>query len=107
MTTEILISLVEIMSMLTPSLRQGFEHFAGHAGMALHADADDGELADLFVGDDFAEADFLLQAVDDFLRLEQVRLVHGEGKVGGGRAAAVADVLHDHVHVDVGVADAP
>ena len=47
MTTEILISLVEIMSMLTPSSREGFEHFARDAGMAPHADADDGKLADV------------------------------------------------------------
>ena len=64
-TTEILISLVEIISMFTPSLRQRLEHLAGHAGVALHADADDGQLADLVGGDDLAEADLRLQAVDD------------------------------------------
>ena len=40
-----------------------------------------------------------------FLRLEQIRLVGGEGNVGGGRAGAVADVLDDHVHVHGGVAE--
>ena len=81
MTTEILISLVEIMSMFTPALRERFKHFAGHAGVRFHADADDGQFADFFIGDDFAEADLLFQAVNDLLRLEQIRLVHGEGNV--------------------------
>ena len=65
MTTEILISLVEIMSMFTPSFASVSNNFAGDAGMRFHADADDGQFADFFVGDDFAEADFLFQAVDD------------------------------------------
>ena len=55
-TTEILISLVEIISMLMPSRASVVEHLAGNAGMAFHAHADDGQLADLLGGDDLAEA---------------------------------------------------
>ena len=62
MVTETLISLVEIMSMLTPDLGQGLEHFRRDAGMASHAHADNGEFADVFIGDDFAEPDLVLSA---------------------------------------------
>ena len=40
-STEILISLVEIISMLMPSLRERLEHLRGDAGVGPHADADD------------------------------------------------------------------
>ena len=51
MTTEILISEVDIISMLMPSRGQHLEHFRGHAGVRAHADADHGHLGD--VGVDF------------------------------------------------------
>ena len=73
--------------------------------MRLHADPDDGELPDFLIGQHLAETDLRLQSVDHLLRLEQVRLVGGEGEVGGRRAAAMADVLDDHVHVDGRVAE--
>ena len=75
--------------------------------MAFHAHAHHGELADFVRGNHFAETDFFLQSFDDFLRFEQVGFVHRERKVGRGRAGAVADVLHDHVHIDGGVPERP
>ena len=81
------------------------EHFAGDTGVAFHAHANDGELGDFIGGDDFAETNFLFEAVDDLLSFEEIGFVHGEGEVGGGFAGAVADVLNDHVHVDGGIAD--
>src|SRR5882724_11196730 len=86
-------------------LGEHFKHFSRDTSVTFHADADDGELADFFIGENFLEADFGLEAVDDLAGLEQVRFVGGEGKIGGGRAGAVADVLDDHVHVDGGVAE--
>jgi len=67
--TEIFISLVEIMSMFTPACAQRFKQFFGHARVALHADADDGQLADFLGGNHVAQAEFLFQAVNDLLRL--------------------------------------
>src|SRR6266849_171211 len=84
---------------------EGLEHFAGHPGVAFHAYADDGELANLFVGDHFAVTRVGPDALDDFAGFEQFGLIHGERDVGGGRAGAVADILHDHIDVDRGVAE--
>src|SRR6185369_4204299 len=73
--------------------------------MAFHPDAYDGKLADVVGGDHFAEPDLRFQAVDHFARLEEVGFVYGERQVRGGPAAAVADVLHDHVDIDTGIPD--
>src|SRR5690606_28075911 len=79
---------------------QGAEHQAGHADVAAHADADDGDLGDLVVGDDFAgahgRADLVLQQIQG---AREVVAVDREGEVGH---ALLGDVLQDHVHVDVG-----
>src|SRR5438128_8429631 len=40
--------------------------------------------SDLFVSQNFLVANFRFQAVDDFLRLQQIRFVHGERKIGRG-----------------------
>ena len=47
MTTETLISEVEIIWMLMPSREQELEHLRRDAGMAAHAEADDGDLGDV------------------------------------------------------------
>jgi len=85
-------------------LRERFKQHGCDAGVASHADADDGELSDLLVRDGFLEADLTLDGVEDFAGLEEVRLVGGEADVGGA-AGSVAGGLDDHVHVDGGVAD--
>ena len=83
---------------------QSFEHPGRHAGVAAHADADDGEFADLFVGNDFFEAGVFLDPVEDFACLEQIGFVESEADIGRA-AGAVAGALDDHVHVDRVVAD--
>src|SRR2546423_14868293 len=82
-----------------------FKHFAGDAAVAFHSDAYDRELSDSVRGDHFAKADLLLQALDNLARLEQVRFIDGEREISRRFAAAMADVLDDHVHIDVGVAN--
>ena len=78
------------------------EHLAGDARVRAHADADGGDLADLVVADDLARADVALDALKDAQRLVEFAAVHREGEIGG---AVMADVLDDHVDVDVGVGD--
>src|SRR5688572_2586804 len=62
---------------------QRLEHLRRDAGVAAHADTNNRELADVFVGADFAEGNFGSQAVDDFGGFQQIRFVHGEGNIGG------------------------
>ena len=38
-------------------VRQHFEHFGGHTGVAAHADANDGDLGHIRVGDQIVEID--------------------------------------------------
>src|ERR1700677_2172015 len=73
--------------------------------MAAHADTDDGELADLLIGNHLVKTDLGFEPVDDFAGLEQIGFINGKAQVGGGLAGTVADVLDNHVHVDGGIAD--
>ena len=79
--------------------RQATEHLAGNAHVAAHADADDGDLADLGVARHFLRAQrrhhLVFQEVD---RPCVVVAVHGEAEVG---LSILADVLDDHVDFDV------
>ncbi|AKZ57048.1 putative Integrase [Streptomyces ambofaciens ATCC 23877] len=87
-----------------PGVGQRGEEVGGDARIALHAGADQRDLADLVVVAQRVEADAgpaLLQRVDG---LAALGLRQGEGDVrqaGGGRG----HVLHDHVDVDLGVCD--
>ena len=81
---------------------EGLEEFGGDAGVAFHADADDGEFADFFLVEGLGKADLGSEGVDEGLGLRQVGAVDGEGEVGG-RFWSVADVLNDHVDVDGGL----
>ena len=62
-TTEILISEVEIIWMLMPFFRQGAEYLAGDARVGAHADADHRHLGDLVTADHVARLDVLLHLV--------------------------------------------
>jgi hypothetical protein len=46
--------------------------------MAFHADSDNRQLPDVVRSDHFSETDFRLEAVDHFLRLEQVGFIDGK-----------------------------
>ena len=70
--------------------------------MAPHADADNRQLANLFIGDHFAITDSGLDFVQQLACLGQVCLFHRERDVGGGNAGAVAGSLHNHVNIDGG-----
>lgn len=83
-------------------LGEGLEEFGGDAGVAFHADADNGEFADFFLVEGLGEADLGGEGMDEGLGLRQVGAIDGEGKVGG-RFWSVADVLDDHVDVDEGL----
>lgn len=72
--------------------------------MGTHADADGGDLADLVVACDFTGTQFGFDTFEDALGLGKVATVDGEGKVGG---AIVADVLDDHVDINVASAIEP
>ena len=61
-------------------------------------------LGDFFVADHFARADVGLNAFQDGDGFCVLVAVYGEGEVGG---AIRADVLDDHVHVNVGFGDRP
>ena len=66
--------------------------------MGAHADADDAHLGDVAVGVDFASADLRNDfALQDLHGLLHVALRDRKREVGGVNA----DVLNDHVHVDV------
>lgn len=83
-------------------LGKGLEEFGGDAGVAFHADADDGEFADFFLVEGLGESDLGGEGVDEGLGLGQVGAVDGEGEIGGW-SWSVADVLYDHVDVDGGL----
>ncbi len=70
--------------------------------MRAHADADQRNLADVVGGAHALGAEVGGHALDDLVRAIEVVAVHGEGEVGRGVGR---DVLHDHVDLDVGVAD--
>src|SRR5690606_12468717 len=82
--------------------RQRLEHLAGDTGVRTHADADQGYLGDLVVTGDLACAKIRRSFLENLLRLGEVVAVHGEGEVGG---ALGTDVLHDHVDLDIGIAN--
>jgi hypothetical protein len=75
------------------------EHRGGNACVAFHADANDRDLGDFGVGDDAVEADRFLLRLPAGLRAQQIGAGHGEGHVG--LALVAANVLDDHVDVDV------
>src|SRR5256885_14087204 len=82
-------------------LAQCTEHGGCHAHMAAHADADDADLGDVGVADDFGGTqgghDFVAQQLHGAL---VVALADGEAEVG---FAFLADVLDDHIDFDVGI----
>src|SRR5690606_4746929 len=83
--------------------RQRAEHLAGDARMRAHANADGGHLADLLVADHGARTDMLLHRLfEDLLGAKIFAAIHGEGEVG---RPVMADVLDDHVDIDIGVGD--
>src|SRR5262249_39835287 len=86
-------------------LCQRFKNFRGDPSVAAHTDTDDGEFANVLVGDHFADAEITLKRLDHFRSFEQLRFVDGERDVGRGSARAVADVLDDHIDVDRGVSE--
>ena len=67
--------------------------------MAFHADADNADLGNLAVGDDPVVADRFLLSLQQGLRAQQVGAGDSEGHVGF--AFIAADVLDDHIDVDV------
>src|SRR6218665_343174 len=77
------------------------KHLAGHAHMAAHADPDDADFADVGVANHFVRAQhgehFFLDQIDG---AGVVVAVHGEAEVG---FAILAQVLDDHVDIDVGI----
>jgi len=73
-----------------------FKHFCRHAGMAAHSPRPlSGKFLPIFLvgGMTFAETHLALQAVNNFFRLGQIRLVHGEERSVAGEGGVVADVL--------------
>ena len=103
-TQEMRMADVEIISMLMPWARQRLEDLGGHAGVRLHARADDAHPGDGVVGRDVAGA-----------QLADAGPGHGHGLLGlvaGHRERDVGvalerRVLHDHVDVDVLVGQRP
>ena len=78
---------------------------ARDAGVRAHADADDATPWRCCSSPDALRAHLMCGCTLSFRIFERLRVVvavHGEGEVGH---AVVADVLHDHVDVDVGVGD--
>ena len=67
--------------------------------MAFHADADDGNLGHLCIGDQAVVADGIATVFQDVGATHKVGLRAGKGHVGF--AFVAADVLNDHVDVDV------
>src|SRR5271169_4354195 len=73
--------------------------------MRAHADAHQGNLADAVVAYDLARGKPLPGlALEHVERLLVLSSINGERKVGVTRST---DVLHDHVHVDVGSGNGP
>src|SRR3546814_17887367 len=70
--------------------------------MAAHANADQRNLDDISGGVDALGTHFSRQLAADFQRALEIIAVHSEREVGG---AIGADVLHEHVDLDVGSAD--
>src|SRR3989338_885195 len=81
---------------------QGLEHLAGDAGVRTHAHAHDRNLDDLVVARDPARFQVLSNLSQDIERLFVIAPMHGEGKVGG---AVGANILHNHVDIDMRLAD--
>ena len=100
MTTDVLISEVEIIWMLMPSRSARAEHGAGHADVAAHADADDADLADLGVAHHVLGAQRRGPCLEQVDGARIVVAVHGEAEVG---LAVLAQVLDDDIDFDVGI----
>ena len=64
-----------------PFVGERFEHLAGHAGMTLHADTDERQLADFFRRDDLAETDFRLKARKSVMQANALCITSSNGKI--------------------------
>ena len=101
-STEILMSPVVIIFMLTSAAGQGGEHPLGDAGVRPHAGADDRHLADALLVTRRVAPSSAASGRSTRQRGRQLVLQHGEAD---GRPAVAADVLGDHVHDDVLLGD--
>src|SRR5262245_5013072 len=81
--------------------RQRLEHALRHTGVAAHADTDYRYFHHIGIRAKFAELQRGVVIVQHLHRPVEVGLRDGEGEVRG--LAALGHVLHDHVHIDVGV----
>src|SRR3990172_9573773 len=81
---------------------QGLKHLAGDARVGAHAYAHDRDLDDVVVTFHLTCAHLLGGTLDDLQSLVVVVAVYGEGKVG---ETVLADILHDHVHLDIRFGD--
>ena len=81
---------------------QGAEHLAGHPRVGTHTHPHHGDLGDLVVAGHLAGFDFLRDLVQHILRPGEVAATYGKRKVSG---VVMRHVLHDHVDLDVGLAD--
>src|SRR5437899_2308954 len=75
------------------------------AVVAAHADADHRHLADIGIGHQRPVTELLLAVLEHLDGPLEIGLRHREGEVG--RAAALGDVLDDHVDIDAGIGERP
>ena len=104
-TTEMRISEVEIISMLTPASASALEERRRDARVRAHAGADQRHLADVVVVEQLVEADLVLQRVQRGHRAAARRRAGSVNEMSV-LPSSTGDVLHDHVDVDLGVGDA-
>ena len=105
-TTEIRISEVEIISMLTPAVAERGEERRRHAGVRAHARADQRDLADVVVVEQVSsKPTSACTCSSAAIAGRPVGLGQRERDVGAARSPLGRDVLHDHVDVDLGLGD--
>ena len=93
-----------MISMLTPGVAERAEEARADARVALHAGADQRDLADVLVEERLLEADLVLDPLQRGDGRRGVGLGRGERDVGAAGGGVGGD-LHDHVDVDAGVSD--
>jgi hypothetical protein len=85
-------------------LRQCSEHLARDPRVGAHPDADSRNLAGRVVSGEISSADFLLDAFENAERFAVVVAIDREGKIG---RPVAANILDDHVDVNVRFGDRP